>query len=92
MTDCKSINIFMKLNILNVMMSFDDDYKANNNIIYWYSSIIELLMYAMIIIQLDLIYSFSILSRYCFNLKSTHIKAIIRVFKYIKKTFNYDIY
>ena len=34
MIDCKSMNTFMKLNILNVMMSFDDNYKADNNIIY----------------------------------------------------------
>ena len=32
--NCKSINIFMKLNIFNVMMFFDDDYKIDNDIIY----------------------------------------------------------
>ena len=49
-------------------------------------------MYAMIMTRSNLIYSFSILSRYCFNSNSMHIKAVIRVFKYIKKTFNYDIH
>ena len=34
MTDCKSMNTFMKLNISNIMMSFDYDYKVDNNIIY----------------------------------------------------------
>ena len=53
---------------------------------------IELLMYAMIMTRSDLIYSLSILSRYYFNSNSTHIKAVIRVFKYIKKTLNYDIH
>ena len=32
--DCKSMNIFMKSNIFNIMMSFNDDYKANSDIIY----------------------------------------------------------
>ena len=53
---------------------------------------IESLMYAMIMTRSDLIYSLSVLSRYCFNLNSTHIKAAIRVLKYIKKTLNYDIH
>ena len=92
MIDCKSMNIFMKLNIFNVMMSFNDNYKTNNNIIYWYLLIIESLMYAIIIIRSDLIYLFSILSCYCFNLNLTHVKAIIRIFKYIKETLDYDIY
>ena len=34
MIDCKSMNTFIKLNIFNIMMFFDDDYKADNNIIY----------------------------------------------------------
>ena len=34
MTDCKSINTFMKLNIFNIMMFVDDNYKANNDIIF----------------------------------------------------------
>ena len=53
---------------------------------------IESLMYAMIMIQSNLIYLFSVLSRYCFNSDSTHVKAIIRIFKYIKKTFDYNIH
>ena len=46
----------------------------------------------MIMTRSDLIYSFSILSRYCFNSNLTHVKTIIRVFKYIKKTLDYDIH
>ena len=53
---------------------------------------IESLMYAMIMTRSDLIYSLSILSRYYFNLNSTHVKTIIRILKYIKETFNYDIH
>ena len=53
---------------------------------------IELLMYVMIMTRSDLIYSLSVLSRYCFNLNLTHIKAVIRDLKYIKKTLNYDIH
>ena len=92
MINCKLMNIFMKSDIFSVMMFIDDDYKANSNIIYWYLSIIESLMYVMIMTWSDLIYSLSVLSRYCFNSNSTHIKAAIRVLKYIKKTLNYDIH
>ena len=34
MTDCKSISILMKSDISNVIMSFDDNYKADSDIIY----------------------------------------------------------
>ena len=91
-TDYKSMSTFIKSNIFNVMMLIDDDYKANSDIIYWYSSMIESLMYVMIMTRSDLIYSFSVLSRYCFNSNSTHIKAAIRVLRYIKRTLNYDIH
>ena len=49
-------------------------------------------MYTIIITRSDLIYSFSVLSRYCFNLNLTHIKATICVLKCIKRILNYDIY
>jgi len=32
------------------------------------------------------------LSRYCSNSNSTHIKIVTRVLKYIKETLHYDIY
>ena len=92
MTDCKSMSTLMKSDIFSVMMLIDDDYKANSDIIYWYSSVIESLMYAIIMIRSDLIYSLLVLSRYCFNSNSTHIKAAIRVLRYIKRTLNYDIH
>ena len=92
MTDCKSMNTLMKSDIFSVMMFIDDDYKANSDIIYWYSLMIKLLMYVIIMTRSDLIYSLSVLSRYCFNSNSTHIKAVIRVLKYIKRTLNYDIH
>ena len=53
---------------------------------------IELLIYAMITTRLNLIYSLWILLHYCINLNLTHVKAVIRVFKYIKKILNYDVY
>ena len=53
---------------------------------------IESLMYAMIMTRSNLIYSLLILLRYCFNLNLTHVKTIICVFKYIKKTLDYNIH
>ena len=92
MTDCKSMSTFMKLNIFNVMMLVNNNYKANSNIIYWYSSMIKLLMYVMIMTRLNLIYSLSVLLRYCFNSNLIYFKAIIHVFRYIKKILNHDIH
>ena len=46
----------------------------------------------MIMTRSDLIYSLSVLSRYCFNSNLTHIKAIICVLRYIKRTLNYDVH
>ena len=34
MIDYKLINTFMKSNIFNIMMFFDDNYKIDNDIIY----------------------------------------------------------
>ena len=53
---------------------------------------IELLMYVIIMTRSNLTYSLSVFSRYCFNSNSTHVKAVICVFKYIKETLDYDIH
>ena len=50
------------------------------------------LMYAMTMTRLNLKFAFSILSRYCFNLNSTYIKAATRLLHYIKKTLHLNIH
>ncbi len=54
--------------------------------------IIELLIYTITIIQLNLKFVLSILSCYCFNLNSIYIYTITCILKYIKETLYYSIY
>jgi len=49
-------------------------------------------MYIIIITRSNLRFALSILSRYCSNSNSTHIKIITRVLRYVKETLYYDIY
>ena len=49
-------------------------------------------MYAMTMIRPDLKFALSVLSRYCFNPDSTHVKTATRLLRYVKKTLHYGIH
>ena len=74
------------------MIFINNGYKADNNIIFWYSLGIESLIYVMIMTWSDLIYLFLVLSRYCFSSNSTYSKIVMRILKYVKEILNFDIH
>ena len=39
----------------------------------------------------DLSYALSMVSRYCSNPDSTHVAALLRIFRYVQGTLNHDI-
>ncbi|GKB00470.1 zinc finger, CCHC-type containing protein, partial [Tanacetum coccineum] len=56
-----------------------------------YSRAIRCLMYAMTSTRLDIAYAVGKLSRFTSNPSNHHWEAIIRVFRYLKKTMNYGL-
>ncbi len=92
MSDCKTSPTPMDSGFANVAMPSDDAYTADTDTIYWYASVIGSLMYAMTMTRPDLGYALSVLSRYCSNPDSTHIRAATRVLRYVKGTLHYGIH
>ena len=81
----------MKLDLTAFMMSFNDKHQVHTNIIYWYESAVDSLMYATTITRSDLINALSIVSRYLTNSDSTHVAALQRIFHYIQETLDYEL-
>ena len=91
MKNCKSVDSSMKLGLAAIMMLFNDEHQAYADIIYWYESIVDSLMYATTMIRLDLINALSIISRYLINSDSTHVATLQRIFRYVQETFDYEL-
>jgi hypothetical protein len=83
--DCKSFVIFMKLSCRLIKTS--DEYTADKNLKTSYQSIVRSLMYIMLKIRLDIIYSISVINRYVFNLTQIHWQMIKRIFRYLRETY-----
>ena len=49
-------------------------------------------MYAITITRPDLGYTLSVLSRYCVNPDTTHVKAATRLLRYVRGTLSYGIH
>ena len=91
MKNCKSVDSSMKSDLTAVMMLFNDKHQVHANIIYWYKSIVDSLMYATTMTRSDLINALSIINRYLINSDSTYVAALQRIFRYVQKTFNYEL-
>ena len=91
MKNCKAVDSSMKLDLTVVMLSFNNKHQIHANIIYWYKSTVDLLMYATTMTRLDLINVLSIINRYLINSDSTHIAAFQRIFCYVQKTLDYEL-
>ena len=76
MKNCKSVDSSMKSDLAAVMMSFNNEHQVHANIIYWYKSAVDSLMYATTMTRFDLINAFSIISRYLINSDSTHVAIL----------------
>ena len=91
MKNCKFVDSSMKFDLTVVMISFNDKHQVYADIIYWYESVVDSLMYATMMTRFDLINVLSIISRYLINSDSTYVAALQRIFRYIQKTFNYGL-
>ena len=92
MTDSKTSLIFMNENFSNIVMFFDDEYRIDVNIVYWYASIVSSLMYAITMTRLDLKFALSVLFQYYFNLNSIYVKTATRLLRYVKETLHHNIH
>ena len=91
MNKCKIVDFLMNSNLTNVMMFAKKNQQTHSDILYWYDSTIESLLYAALMIRSNLNYAFSIISRYCSNSNFTHVATLLRIFWYVQNTLNHDI-
>ncbi len=68
------------------------DEKAEDSTIKWYQQAIGSLLYATMQTRPDISYAISMLSRYCSNPGVEHLKALDRLFRYIKGSLDLGIY
>ena len=80
MINCKIVTSSMKSKLINNILLFSFDYKIDVDILYWYESIVNSLMYVVTMTKFDIVYAFSIINRYCNNSNRTHVKTIKRIF------------
>jgi phosphoribosylanthranilate isomerase len=85
MWNCKSFVIFM--NVSCRLIKTFDKYTVDKNLKTNYQSIVRSLMYIMLKIRLDIIYSISMINRYVFNFIQIHWQTIKRIFRYLRKTY-----
>jgi hypothetical protein len=85
MWNCKSLIIF--INVSCRLIKISDEYTADMSFRINYQSIVKLLMYIMLKIQLDITYFISVINRYVFNLIQIHWQAVKRIFRYLRKTY-----
>ena len=90
--DSKTSFTFMNKNFSSIVTLFDDEYRIDADIIYWYASIMSSLMYVMTMTRFDLKFVLSVLFRYYFNSNSTHVKAATKLLRYVKKTLHFNIH
>jgi hypothetical protein len=84
MWDCKSLIIFM--NVSCRLIKIFDEYTVDKSLKISYQSIVRSLMYIMLKIRSNIIYSISMISRYVFNLTQTHWQAVKRILRYLRET------
>jgi phosphopantetheinyl transferase (holo-ACP synthase) len=67
------------------------DKTSSNEDTKWYQQAIGSLLYAALLTRPDIAYATSMLGRYASNPGPEHIKAVKRVFRYLKGSLNYSI-
>ena len=92
MINCKTTLTFIKEDFFNVILFIEHTYRVSDEIIYWYVSMIDSLMYVCIMIKSNITFVLSLLFKYYKNSNFTHIKAVNKMMQYIKKTIDYNIH
>jgi hypothetical protein len=85
MWNCKSLIIFM--NVFCRLIKIFDEYIVDKSLRTSYQSIVRSLMYVMLKIRSDIIYSISMMNRYASNSTQTHWQTIKRIFRYLRNTY-----
>ena len=91
MKNCFVVNFSMKSKLDKILEITKNDQIISFDIMYWYESVIDCLMFAFTKTRSDFSYAFSLLSRWKSNFDFTHVAVLQRIFRYIKKTLHYDI-
>ena len=91
MSDCNPRSTIINSGLSNIIMPSWFGYQTSPEIIFWYASAVESLVYSMTMTWLDIAFALSIFSRYCNNPDSTNFAAVIQIFQYIKGTLDDSI-
>jgi hypothetical protein len=84
MWNCKFLIIFM--NVFCRLIKIFDEYIVDKNFKTNYQSAVRSLMYVMLKIRFDIIYSISMINRYVFIFTQIHWQTIKRIFRYLRDT------
>lgn len=91
MLDCTPVSTPMESGTPGALMPSDVDHQAEESIILWYGSAVGSLMYIAVMTRPDISYSLSVVSRYSCNPSTPHVKAVVRIFRYLKGTLEQSI-
>ena len=91
MDKCKVVGSPMDPGLASVMMPAKEGQQAHPDTLYWYGSAVGSLLYAASMTRPDLSYALSMVSRYCSNPDSTHVAALLRIFRYVQGTLDHGI-
>jgi hypothetical protein len=89
MIDCNLVFISMKAEVTNSLISIDK--KTYLLTTKWYQQMIDFLMWSVVYIKSNIVYSVRVLSRYCHNSFEIHCDLIKRVFRYVVEIMNVDL-
>lgn len=86
MAKCNPSIIPINSGLPNTIMPGFPDYQFSYETIFWYSSAVRFLIYAITMTWLEITFALSIVSKYCNNPNSTYVAAITWILQYIKNT------
>lgn len=91
MLDCAPVSTPMESGTPGALLPSDSDFHADETVILWYGSAVGSLNYVAVMTRPDISYALSVVSRYSSNPSAPHVKAVIRIFRYLKGTIDEGI-
>ena len=89
MFNCNPVSTFIMAGLLSILGSFITDASSSQK--KWYQSAIESLIWLNQHIQLDILFTVAILSKYCSNSNEQHCKHVQRVFVYLNTILDHNL-
>ena len=91
MNKCFSVNLSIKSKFANVLIFIKKDQQTNDDIMYWYESTVDNIMYVATNIRSNIMFAICLLNKFCSNFDFIHMIVLQRLFKCIQNILFYDI-